>query len=162
MFGYVLPSEPRLSEEDKAQFRAAYCGLCRVLGERHGPAAPFILNYDFTFLSILLWPPAVEETCCRACIAHPIRGREYLPSNPALELAADCSIILAWWQMQDALTDPGGGKIKYRALSGLLEGAYERARACRPAFDSATREQLARLRELTQTAAAIIEEERYE
>ena len=61
MFGYVLPSEPRLSEEDKAQFRAAYCGLCRVLGERHGPAAPFILNYDFTFLSILLWPPAVEE-----------------------------------------------------------------------------------------------------
>ena len=148
MFGYVLPSEPRLSEEDKAQFRAAYCGLCRVLGERHGPAAPFILNYDFTFLSILLWPPAVEETCCRACIAHPIRGREYLPSNPALELAADCSIILAWWQMQDALTDPGGGKIKYRALSGLLEGAYERARACRPAFDSATREQLARLREL--------------
>ena len=29
MFGYVLPSEPRLSEEDKAQFRAAYCGLCR-------------------------------------------------------------------------------------------------------------------------------------
>ena len=35
MFGYVLPSEPRLSEEDKAQFRAAYCGLCRVLGERH-------------------------------------------------------------------------------------------------------------------------------
>ena len=36
MFGYVRPSEARLSEADKERFAAAYCGLCRTLGERYG------------------------------------------------------------------------------------------------------------------------------
>ena len=145
MFGYVLPSERHLNPEDQARFRAAYCGLCRVLGERYGLAARCILNYDFTFLALLLWPPEVEEAVCRPCIAHPVHGRECLPANPALELAADCSVILAWWQARDALADPGGGKLAYRALSGALSGAYERASSCRPAFDSGTREQMERL-----------------
>ena len=47
MFGYVRPSEARLSEADKERFAAAYCGLCRTLGERYGLASRFILNYDF-------------------------------------------------------------------------------------------------------------------
>ena len=57
MFGYVRPSLPKLTEEDKRRFRAAYCGLCRALGERYGLPARFILNYDLTFLAVLLWPP---------------------------------------------------------------------------------------------------------
>ncbi len=31
MFGYVLPRRDRLSEEQQARYRAAYCGLCRCL-----------------------------------------------------------------------------------------------------------------------------------
>ena len=84
MFGYVLPSERHLNPEDQARFRAAYCGLCRVLGERYGLAARCILNYDFTFLALLLWPPEVEEAVCWPCIAHPVHGRVCLPANPAL------------------------------------------------------------------------------
>ena len=56
MFGYVRPSVSRLTEEDRKRFGGVYCGLCRALGERYGPAAKMILNYDFTFLAILLWP----------------------------------------------------------------------------------------------------------
>lgn len=148
MFGYVRPAPARLSEEDKRRFGAAYCGLCRTLGERYGTAARFILNYDFAFLSILLWPEETPEICRRGCIAHPLGGRDYFPGNQALELAADCSVILAWWQLQDALEDPGKGKTKYRAAAGVLKGAYRRARDCRPGFDRAAREQLKRLGEL--------------
>ena len=36
MFGYVRPSLPRLTEEDKGRFRAVYCGLCRTLGSGTG------------------------------------------------------------------------------------------------------------------------------
>ena len=54
-----------------------------------------ILNYDFTFLAILLWPcREEEETLRRGCIAHPLGKRDYYPGNRALELAADESVIL--------------------------------------------------------------------
>ena len=39
MFGYVRPSPAHLTEEDQRRFGGAYCGLCRVLGERYGQAA---------------------------------------------------------------------------------------------------------------------------
>ena len=145
MFGYVRPSASRMSEADKRRFGAAYCGLCRVLGERYGQAARLILNYDFTFLSILLWPREIPEPLHRRCVAHPLGGRDYFPGNPALELSADCSVILAWWQLRDALADPGRGKAKYRAASAVLRGAYEKARERRPVFDREAREHLARL-----------------
>lgn len=148
MFGYVRPSLGKLSEEDKARFGAAYCGLCRTLGERYGQAARMILNYDLTFLAILLWPEEVPEAAHRGCAAHPFSGRAYYPGNPALELAADESVILSWWQIRDALADPGGGKGKYRAASLALKGAYGRAAERRPDLDRITREKLEQLREL--------------
>ena len=148
MFGYVRPSLAKLSEEDKDRFNRAYCGLCRALGERYGQAARMILNYDFTFLAILLWPGETPEPLAKSCIAHPLGKRPYYPGNPALELAADESVILAWWQAQDAISDPGKGKMKYRAASLALKSAYETARARRPEFDGVVREQLSRLGEL--------------
>ena len=143
MFGYVRPSAGRLSEEEMRRFGAAYCGLCRVLGERYGQAARFILNYDFTFLAILLWPSeAGDGVLRRGCAAHPIRKRAYYPGNAALELAADESVILAWWQIQDALSDPEKGRGKYRAAAQILKSAYRRAQERRPDFDRITQEKL--------------------
>ena len=158
MFGYVRPSAARLTDEDKGRFGAAYCGLCRALGARYGTAARFILNYDFAFLSILLWPQDEPPRLHSRCIAHPWRGRDYFPGNAALELAADQSVILAWWQLQDALADPGRGKGKYRAAAGALSGAYRRARANRPAFDRGVREQLERLHRLEEARCPSLDE----
>lgn len=146
MFGYVRPSLPRLDEEDKQRFGAVYCGLCRTLGRRYGAAARFILNYDFTFLAVLLSDPAAPEPEHRPCIAHPLAGRDYFPGNEAMDLAADCSVILAYWQLKDAVADRDGGRnIKYRAALAALSGAYCTARERRPAFDRSTVEQLTEL-----------------
>lgn len=157
MFGYVRPSLAKLSEEDKARFGAVYCGLCRARGERYGQAARMILNYDFTFLAVLLWPEEGAGSIHRRCIAHPFAGRDHYPGNPALELAADESVILAWWQIQDALSDPGRGKGKYRAASLALKSAYCRAAERRPGFDRITRERLARLGELEAARCASLD-----
>ena len=54
MFGYVLPRKDKLSEEDFARYRAAYCGLCRSLKRNYGFHARFLVNYDMTFLYFLL------------------------------------------------------------------------------------------------------------
>ena len=54
MFGYIMPSFSTLSQEQKDRFRAAYCGLCKVLRQRYGLTGSATLSYDLTFLAILL------------------------------------------------------------------------------------------------------------
>lgn len=136
----------RLSEEEQQRFSAVYCGLCRTLGERYGLSARFILNYDFAFLVLLLSSPDAPELLHGGCIAHPIKGRDHYAPNEALELAADCSVILAWWQLRDGVQDHGAlGGMKYRAAAAALTSAYHKARDRRPAFDRSTREHLDKL-----------------
>ncbi len=159
MFGYVRPSMDRLSEEEKQRFSAVYCGLCRTLGERYGLGARFILNYDFTFLVFLLADSEAPQAEHRRCIAHPVQGRDQYPSSEAFELAADCSVILAWWQLRDGVQDHSGfGSVKYRSASVVLKRAYNKARTLRPQFDASTREHLDKLNTLESSSCASMDE----
>ena len=54
MFGYVRPPAQDLPEGELNRFRTMYCGLCHTLSRRYGQAARMVLNYDFTYLAILL------------------------------------------------------------------------------------------------------------
>ena len=149
MFGYVRPPLEILPQEEADRFRRAYCGLCHTLGERYGPAARMILNYDFTYLAILLSDPEEAAPCRRRCVSSPVRLRAYQPATAALELAADESVILAYWQLRDGVEDHGwAAGLKYRAGARLLESAYRKAAAFRPEFDEAVRRQLHMLGEL--------------
>ena len=156
MFGYVRPPLEDLPPEDTERFRQAYCGLCHTLARRHGLAARFILNYDFTFLAILLSQRETAPVACARCPASPLRRRPYLEADAAMELAADESVILAYWQLRDGVADHGFWKgLMYRLLSRLLRRAYPRAAAARPEFDRNTRLQLDKLArlEMEQTPA---------
>ena len=68
MFGYVRPPLPLLPQEEKDRFRRIYCGLCHTLGERYGQAARFILNYDFTYLAILLSDGQESDEAAARCM----------------------------------------------------------------------------------------------
>lgn len=149
MFGYVRPPLQDLPQEETERFRRIYCGLCHTLGQRCGTAARFILNYDFTYLAILLSAGREGARHTARCIAHPVHGRTYLESDAAMETAADESVILAYWQLRDGVADHDWfHSLKYRGLSDLLEAAYRRAAAARPGFDESTRRQLWLLAEL--------------
>jgi len=149
MFGYVRPPLQELPQEEQDRFRRIYCGLCHTLKRRYGTAASFILNYDFTYLAIFL--SQAEEGICQhgKCMIHPVRGCAFLESNGAMELAADESVILAYWQLRDGVTDHDWlHGLKYRSLSAILEPAYKKAVAFRPDFDVHTKQQLQLLAEL--------------
>lgn len=151
MFGYVRPPLEILPQEEAERFRRAYCGLCHTLGERYGPAARMILNYDFTYLAILLSDPEEAAPCRRRCVSSPVRLRAYQPATAALELAADESVILAYWQLRDGVEDHAWASgLKYRTGARLLESAYKRAAALRPEFDQAVCRQLQLLSALEQ------------
>ena len=159
MFGYVLPSREKLTEEEQAGFQAMYCGLCHTLRERYGFAASMILNYDLTYLAVLLSDGTAPQTECRRCAAHPCKGRCTAEKTVALEKAAACSVILAYWQVRDGMADSRGVKrAKYLAAERLLRRAYQSAAADAPAFDAATRLQLAKLAELEQSKCQSLDE----
>lgn len=149
MFGYVRPPVQDLSQEEADRFQRMYCGLCHTLGKRYGAAARMILNYDFTYLAILLSEREEGTAESRRCLVHPVRKRPFLEGTPAMELAADESVILAYWQLRDGVEDHDWlHGLKYRSLSAVLEPAYRKAAALRPAFDEAVRRQLALLKKL--------------
>ena len=138
MFGYVLPSRDRLDERERERFRAVYCGLCHTLRERYGFAASLLLNYDFTLLAILLSSGDEESCAVRRCAVHPCKGCRAQTSTPALEAAADRTVILSWWQLRDHIADHGfWSGLKYRFASLFLRGAYRRAGERLPRFDAA-------------------------
>ena len=71
------------------------------------------------------------------------------PNSPALELAADESIILAWWKLRDSVADEGFFRgLPARLACLALGGAYRKAARRRSDFDGAVRrclDELARL-----------------
>ena len=142
MFGYVLPPPDVLPPEEEDRFRRMYCGLCHTLGRRYGQAARFLLNYDFTLLAILLTDGTEPPERKGRCAAHPIHGRRYCGPDSGMDLAADESVILAWWKLRDDRQDqrfPIGAV----GASAVLRRAYAQAAAYRPGFDAAVRRQMA-------------------
>ncbi len=146
MFGYVRPALDRLSEEQREAYQSAYCGLCHALGRRCGFWSRFTLQYDFTFLAILLMAGGPCETECRRCPAHPIRKPRPCVKGDALDLAADESMILTWHKLCDDVADHGFfAGLPARLLRLVFRKAYRKAVAARPAFDRRVREELERL-----------------
>ncbi len=147
MFGYVRPLRQELKCKDFDLYRATYCGLCRCMRRRYGLVAPMFLNFDFTFLTLLLWQPEDTFAPCRGrCHANPLVEKPMCPDSPALELAADESVILTWWKLEDSVRDDGFWKgIPARVLSGLLHPAYRKAARRCPEFDRAVRDSLTEL-----------------
>ena len=146
MYGYVRPPAGILSQEEMERFRRMYCGLCHTLGQRYGTAARFILNYDFTYLAILLSGGQEGTSTAARCMVSPLKKRDYLCATDALTLAADESVILAYWQLRDGVADHDWlHGLKYRSASKILEPAYQKAAALRPGFDSTVRDQLEKL-----------------
>ncbi len=160
MFGYVRPVREKLDEAEQARYESVYCALCHTMGKRHGPLSRLLLNYDFTFLAMLLLPGSGGDAVklCR-CPANPRKkkpcaclGRE------EMSLAADESVILSYWKLRDAVRDEGvwkGGGARLASF-GLRRG-YRRAAAARPGFDEAVRERLKELHELEEQGCESID-----
>lgn len=147
MFGYVRPNRDELKVRQLRDYEALYCGLCSSLGRRHGFFARFFLNYDFTFLAMLLdgetgdgaaalpGPAVVPEKTCA------IAG--------GVDAAADAGTILSYWKLRDTVADGTfWARTAARLLSVLLRRGYRRAAGHRPEFDRTVRDCLEELQAL--------------
>ena len=125
MFGYVLPRRDRLSEEAQVRYHAAYCGLCRALKLEYGFAARFLVNYDMTFLIVLLTGlyELTNESSEITCALHPTRKRQVW-INEATDYAADMNLIVAYHNLIDDWKDEKAYTKK--AFAKMLDKDYAR------------------------------------
>ncbi|MCI5843763.1 MAG: DUF5685 family protein [Clostridiales bacterium] len=157
MFGYVRPVMDKLGQEEQERFQEAYCGLCYELGRQYGVLARCMLNYDFTFLAILLESDVPHCTSYRCPCKHFCK-KERLDTSPALETAADVSVILAWWKLRDEIEDSRSIRTAVcRLLSLLIRRAYRKAARKRPAFARTVEDALFSLRRMEEEKTASLD-----
>lgn len=117
MFGYVRVNNSELKVKEYEFYRGAYCGLCRAMGKCTGQCSRMTLNYDFVFLTIVRLAIAPEAVCFkqRRCLVHPLKKRNSMERNSALEYCAGAAAILNYHKVADDIADERGWK-KIRAL----------------------------------------------
>ena len=131
MFGYVIARKDTLSEEQLARYRGCYCGLCNALKTHFGSLHRLALNYDMTFLILLLsslYEPEEQAGAAR-CAVHPAKPQDYW-QNDLSAYAADLTIALTWHKLRDDWLDEGD-RLK-KGLMDQLQGAYEQAKSRLP------------------------------
>ena len=147
MFGHVQANLIDLSDEEKERYHAAYCGLCRTLGERHGPASRLSLTYDLTYLTLLLsslYEP--EETTGKSrCIVHPAKQHSYM-TNRCTEYAADMTVALSYFKCMDDWQDDH--KLSRRCYASTLSSLYEKVKEQYPEQCNAIETGIASLSEI--------------
>jgi len=124
MFGYISPVISAMTEDQKARYRAAYCGVCHSLKKRLGAKGRIILSNDMTYLALLLsslYEPDARQRDAR-CGVHPLRKQAFLTSG-AVDYAADMNLLLSWYKCRDAVMDEKkpGAKAAMRALGKALK-----------------------------------------
>lgn len=125
MFGYLVAASDVLDEGQKERYRECYCGLCRSLQKNYGEAARLTLNYDITFLVLLLsslYEPEEQHSSLR-CLRHPIQPRSFNRSEIS-DYAAGMNVALAYLKCLDNWKDDR--KLSALAEAKLLEGAYRK------------------------------------
>ena len=129
MFGYVRINKMDLTFREFEVYKGYYCGVCKYLKQNHGEISRLSLNYDITFLILLLtsvYRPKSTITQ-EVCIANPIKKKARIV-NEITEYAASMNVLLTYYKLEDNLHDDKGIKdiLAYNIYKGKLKKAYEK------------------------------------
>ena len=147
MFGYVRINKMDLTFREYDYYKGYYCGLCKYLKENHGEISRLSLNYDITFLIVILTAlyKLDSDITYERCIANPLKKKMRIV-NEITEYAASMNILLSYYKLEDNLYDDNGikDKLAYELYKGKLKKAYEKY----PQKAEYIKQQLGNLREL--------------
>lgn len=123
MFGYININQKELSEESRKAYQSYYCGLCRRLKTNCGAKGQMLLNYDMTFLIVLLTGlyELENQSSDILCALHPTKKRRVW-LNEATDYAAAMNLILAYHNLIDDWKDDKAYSKK--AFAKMLDKDY--------------------------------------
>lgn len=115
MFGYVTPLKPELKIREYNQFKSYYCGVCFAIKNLYGNIPRMTLNYDMTFLALLLDGLIKEDLNVelKRCMAHPTNKKPVLLNNTAINYAASMNVSLVYYKLLDDINDENSLKSKF-------------------------------------------------
>lgn len=115
MFGYVTPLKSEMKVKDFARFKCYYCGLCCHIKKEFGNIPRMSLNYDMTFLGLLLdaLNPEELEVSSHRCALHPTEKKIVVANNKALSYAAAMNISLFYYKLLDDVHDDKNLRSKF-------------------------------------------------
>jgi len=124
MFGYVVINKPELKFKEYDVYHAYYCGLCRTLKNQYGYKGQISLNYDLTFIAMILtqlYEVQTKEEISR-CVMHPLH--KYLKyDNDCIDYAAKMTIVLTYLKCEDDWLDEK--KITRQVYKKMLSKHYQ-------------------------------------
>ena len=156
MFGYVVINKPELKIREYDTYRSYYCGLCAALKKRDGRICQMLLNFDCTFLALLLtglYEPT-EEIRSSRCIPHPGKKHPYVCSD-AIDYCSDMTVLLAYEKSRDDWNDDR--KASAKALSACLKPHAEKIAGRYPRQAKTLQSCLARLAEAEKEGSSDID-----
>ena len=111
MFGYVRINKMDLTFREYENYKGYYCGLCKYLKENHGEISRLGLNYDITFLIVILTAIYKPKTNIfqERCIVSPFKKKKKL-INEITEYAASMNVLLTYYKLEDNFLDDKGIK----------------------------------------------------
>ena len=106
MFGYIVVNKPELKFKVFDIYQSYYCGLCQTLRNQYGLKAQVSLNFDMTFLAMLLslLYDVPTKKVHERCVIHPMKKHDKL-LNDCIDYAAKMTIVLAYYKCQDDWMD---------------------------------------------------------
>nr|WP_312578403.1 DUF5685 family protein [Sedimentibacter sp.] len=128
MFGYVTIDKMELKFKEYYSYKGYYCGLCMSLKHKYSNLSRMTLNYDMTFLILLLsslYEPKNNIYNSR-CIAHPNK-KQLIIQNDITEYASSINIILSYYNLKDNWDDEKD--VKSLVFARLLKKEFKKANA---------------------------------
>ena len=147
MFGYININQKELSEESREAYQSYYCGLCRRLKTNCGAKGQMLLNYDMTFLIVLLTGlyELENQSSDILCALHPTKKRRVW-LNEATDYAAAMNLILAYHNLIDDWKDDRAYSKK--AFAKMLDKDYHKVMEQYPRQVKAVEEYMKKTEEL--------------
>lgn len=131
MLGYITPDKPELKVKEYELYSAYYCGICKAIKKRHGEIPRLVLSYDSVLLAMIISSltenmPILKQ---ERCIVHPIKKKNILYDDKAIDYAADMLVVLAYYKFKDDWKDEGKivggiGMLGFKKYQEKIAGMY--------------------------------------
>lgn len=149
MFGYIKTDMPNMYVKDTVLYKAMYCGLCKSIGSTCGQCGRLTLNYDLTFLSVLIHnflgvDVKIEK---ERCIIHQIIKRPVAQPDDISKRIGALNVILAYHKLNDDVIDSNKGRLK----RSFFKASYKKAKKAEPKLVSIVENRYKQLLEYEKT-----------